>query len=161
MTTQSESEVARQAPRPQGAAAPATVAEPARRGHIARVIFVVLASLFAACVVAQVFIAGMAVFVNPLNWRWHTTFIHVFEFLPLLMLIISFVGRLPAAQRWQCAALFLLIVVQYFTANVAASLPFAAALHPVNALLIFWMATWLLSRAWRYTFRTRGASPTP
>ena len=144
MTTQSERGGAGQAP--------AAAAAPARRGHIARVIFVVLAALFAACVVAQVFIAGMAVFVNPLNWRWHTTFIHIFEFLPLLMLIISFVGRLPAAQRWQCAALIALIYAQYFTANVATVLPFAAAAHPVNALVIFWLATLLLSRAWRHTF---------
>jgi hypothetical protein len=140
-------------------ASPARPAAPTRAARIGRIVFVCLAAAFAACVLAQVFIAGMAVFINPLNWRWHTTFIHVFEFLPLLMLIFSFVGRLPVAQRWQSGGLFLLIYAQYFTANVAAPLPFAAAAHPVIALVIFWLATRVLSQSWGHAFRTHRAGP--
>ena len=112
----------------------------ARRGYLA------LAWVFAGCVAAQVFFAGMATFVDAASWRWHTTFVHAFELLPLLMLPIAFLARAPRAMRWLTGALFALIWLQYLTANIGG---IAAALHPVNALIIFWVAVHLGQRAWR------------
>ncbi len=122
-----------------GAPSPARVRW-ARRGYLA------LAWVFAGCVAAQVFFAGMATFVDPARWRWHTTFVHAFELLPLLMLPLAFLARAPAAMRWLTGALFALIWLQYLTANIGG---IAAALHPVNALIIFWVAVHLGQRAWR------------
>ena len=112
----------------------------ARRGYLA------LAWVFVACVAAQVFFAGMATFVDAARWRWHTSFVHAFELLPLLMLPLAFLARAPAAMRWLTGALFALIWLQYLTANIGG---IAAALHPVNALIIFWVAVYLGQRAWR------------
>ncbi len=111
----------------------------ARRGYL------VLAWVLVGCVAVQVFFAGMATFVDPASWRWHTTFIHAFELLPLLMLPVAFLARVPAAMRWLTGALFALIWLQYLTANIGG---IAAALHPVNALIIFWVAVHLGQRAW-------------
>jgi hypothetical protein len=122
-----------------GAAPPARVRW-ARWGYLA------LAWLFAGCVAAQVFLAGLAIFVDAARWPWHTAFIHTFEFLPLLMLPLAFLARAPAALRWLTGALFALLWLQYLTANIG-GIP--AALHPVNALLIFWVAVHLGQRAWR------------
>ena len=124
-----------------GAGAPLSAwARRARRGYLA------LAWLFVACVAVQVFLAGLATFVDAARWRWHTGFVHAFELLPLLMLPLAFLARLPAAMRWLTGALFALLWLQYLTANIGG---IAAALHPVNALIIFWVAVHLGQRAWR------------
>ena len=123
----------------------------ARRG------FVLFSGLFAVCVVIQVFIAGMAVFVDPANWNLHTAFIHVFELLPLVMLVLAFLGRLPRTLKWLPVGLWVLIMVQYATAEgFSASL--VAAIHPVNALVIFWLAVFTTRRAWRGMAEPAGAA---
>lgn len=123
--------------------------------RFAQAAFMYLAFAFTLCVVIQVFLAGLAVFVSPLNWVRHINFVHVFEFVPLLMLLLSFVGRLPKALRWQSAGLFGGIFFQYFSANIGSKLPWAAALHPVMAMMIFWLAITVARNSWRVIFRAR------
>lgn len=106
------------------------------RGKISRFFFLGLAWLLAACVVIQIFIAGMAVFTSPSYWHNHIVFVHLFEFIPLLMLIFSFTGRLPYSLRWMSAALFVMIFAQFFTANFTG----AGAFHTVIAAAMFWLA---------------------
>jgi putative tricarboxylic transport membrane protein len=112
----------------------------------ARWIYLAFAWVFVGCVLGQVFLAGLATFVDPARWLWHTTFIHFFEFLPILMLPFAFLARLPVLLRWLTGALYALIWLQYFTANFGG---IAGAFHPVNALLLFWIAVYLGQRAWR------------
>jgi hypothetical protein len=85
----------------------------------------------------------MAIFNDAGQWSSHVAFVHFFEFLPILMLIFAFAGRLPGALRWQTVALFALIFTQYFTAN----LPGAGAFHPVIALVLFWLSFKVARRA--------------
>lgn len=110
--------------------------------------YVVVAGLFVVCVLIQVFIAGMAVFVDPENWSLHANFVHVFEFLPLVMLVLAFLGRLSQGLKLLPAVLFVLLIVQYATA-LGFSDSVVAALHPVNALVIFGIAVMAIRRAWR------------
>ena len=86
------------------------------------------------------------------------SFVHYFELLPVIMLILSFAGRLPRTMRWQSLALFALIFVQYFTANIRGMLPWAAATHPVVALLLFWLSVKVAREAWRRPSAPRLAS---
>ena len=112
----------------------------------ARIAYLVMAAIFTACVVVQVFLAGLAVFVSPADWGPHTTFIHFFEPLPLLMLVVALVARLRGL-RWPALALIALISVQYVT--VGWTQPRAvAALHPVGAMFIFATAVALTWRTW-------------
>jgi hypothetical protein len=120
-----------------------------RGARFARAAFVFFAAAFLACVAIQVFIAGLAIFTSPARWAWHRSFVHLFELLPLIMLALAFAGRLPDRLRWQSAGLFALIYAQYFTANVRAVFPWAAAAHPVIALGIFWVAARTMAEAWR------------
>ncbi len=90
-----------------------------------------------ACIAIQVFLAGMAVFGGPANWVMHRGFVPVLSTLPLVMFPLAFLGRLPNLQRWLPLGLIFLIGLQ------AALIQFGtlvAALHAVNALLIFWVA---------------------
>lgn len=120
-----------------------------KRIRLISFIYLLLSIIFLLCVVIQVFIAGLAIFVNPAHWVKHMGFVHIFEFVPILMFILTFIGKLPRSAMGQSAALFGIIFVMYFTANITAILPWAAALHPVIAIILFWMSIRNVSSAWR------------
>lgn len=117
---------------------------------MARIFYAVLSSVFVACVLAQVFFAGMGAF--GADWSWHQTFVHFLELLPLLMIPVAFVGRLPWGLRLLPFGLLVLVGVQYAFANFTVP---AAALHPVNALLIFLLSLFVARRAWADVSRQR------
>jgi hypothetical protein len=108
-----------------------------------RVFYAVLCSVFVAGVVVQVFFAGMGAF--GADWSWHLTFVHFLEPLPLLMTPVAFAGRLSWRLRLLPLALLFLIGVQYAFANTVVP---AAALHPVNAVLIFLISLFMARWAW-------------
>ncbi|QQZ08628.1 DUF6220 domain-containing protein [Heyndrickxia vini] len=122
---------------------------PTNTNQIGRMIFLILSILFIMCLLTQVFFAGLAIFINPSNWANHTNFIHFFEWLPLLMLITSFVGKLPVGMRWQSAGLFVLIFLMYFTAhsNTIVPIKYSAAAHPVIAMVLFILSVNVTQRA--------------
>ncbi|WP_257346866.1 DUF6220 domain-containing protein [Pseudalkalibacillus decolorationis] len=107
------------------------------RVRLIRGVFTILAVLLFICVTIQVFLAGIAIFVEYGQWNYHRNFIHFFEFTPLAMLILSFFGRIPKKLRWQSASIYLMIILQYITTQLG-SIPYISALHPVIALLLFW-----------------------
>ena len=51
-----------------------------------------LSSIFVVGVLVQVFFAGMGAF--GADWSYHVTFVHFLGPLPLLMVLVAFVGRL-------------------------------------------------------------------
>ncbi len=112
---------------------------------MARTLFTGLAWLLAAGIATQVFLAGLAIFVDPGWWGVHRSFVHAIEVVVLLLFALSFLARLPASLRWLSAAPFALIAVQY--ATIELGVPVVAALHPVNAILIFGLALELAQRA--------------
>jgi hypothetical protein len=63
--------------------------------------------------------------------------------------VLSAAGRLPPRLRWLSAALFALVYFQYFTANIRGHAPFMAALHPVVALIIFWLSIHVVQQTWQ------------
>ncbi|RIW29202.1 hypothetical protein D3H55_19600 [Bacillus salacetis] len=126
------------------------------RFRAGRGVFLGSSILFAACVLAQVFIAGAATFVNPVNWAKHTQFVHYFGFsLPLLMLLSAFIGRLPRKILMQVLILMVFIFLMYFTANITRTLPWAGAMHPVFAMVILGQSVWLVTQSWNLGFKMK------
>jgi hypothetical protein len=115
-----------------------------------RIGYALLSSVFVACVLLQVFFAGMGAF--GADWSYHMTFVHFLEPLPLLMVPMAFVGRLSWGSRLLPLGLLVLIGVQYATAHSAVP---ASAVHPVNALLIFLLSLYIARRAWAAVARQR------
>lgn len=115
----------------------------------ARAAYAVLAWALVVCVAYQVFLAGLAVFVDPLMWGRHVFFVYLFELIPGVMVVLALVGRLPWRGGFYAGpiGIFLLIGLQYFFAGARGSA--LAALHAVNALFIFWAAAVLAQRAAR------------
>jgi hypothetical protein len=114
----------------------------ARRG------FVLFAGAFVIGVLIQIYIAGMAVFIDPANWNLHANFVHVIEWLPLVMLVLAFLGQLSRDLKLLPVVLFALIIVQYATA-LGFSGTLVAAIHPVNAVVVVGIAAMTTRRAWR------------
>jgi len=103
----------------------------------ARVVFKVLAQLFAVCIMIQVFLAGLALFWDSEQWASHTGFSRFLLLPPVLMLIASFIARLPVSLRWSSVGLIVMLILMGVTANVASNAGVVAALHPVIAFLMF------------------------
>lgn len=106
--------------------------------RLARRAYILLAWTLLACVLVQIFLAGLGIFVSGEHWASHRVFVHVFELLPVALLVLSFPGRLRGFPRWLPVVVFALIALQYATVEARPSV--LAALHPVNAVLIAWAA---------------------
>lgn len=102
--------------------------------------------LLTASVLIQVYIAGMAVFVDPARWSTHVSFGNILPVFLLLLFVLAFIGRLPRVHKGLPVVIFLLFFVQFGTAHRFGSL--VGAIHPVNAVVIFWLSTITVQRAW-------------
>ncbi|GGH79646.1 putative membrane protein [Pullulanibacillus pueri] len=97
-----------------------------------------VAWLMLICVIIQVLLAGIALFVQIGKWDYHESFIHYFTLVPLLMLFLSLLAKVPKGIKWHCLGLFLMIMLQYITVSLSDAAPYLTALHPVLALVLFW-----------------------
>jgi hypothetical protein len=131
------------------AASPAiSVARPAAAPRaFARIAYRYATRAYVVAVAAQVALAGVFVFVGPQTIALHKTFAHVFLALSLVILLSALGGRLPAPARRDALVTAGLLVVQGGLVHALVISPFIAALHPVNALLVFWWAVGTAKRA--------------
>ena len=129
-----------------------TTAKPPRKGaqapisvtaRLARISYAFLSSAFVAGGLIQVFFAGMGAF--GADWSYHVSFVHFLEPVPWLMVPVAFIGRLPWGLRLLSLVLIFLIGAQYAFAHATAP---AAALHPVNGMLILLTSLHIVRRAW-------------
>jgi len=119
-----------------------------------RLAFAVAAWLFVACVVAQVFLAGLGVFRSSADFETHATFAFIFGWLTLVMLVLALVGRLGRRRIGQAVLLLVLFSLQSVFVELRTSMPELAALHPLNGFLIL-----LVGIVTALEARAAGASP--
>jgi len=125
---------------------------------LARRTFPWLTLLYVASLLIQVFLAGLAVFNDPATFHTHVDFGRiVVGLLSLLLPIVAWIGRLPSTRL--AAGVLLFYLLQTGLPEVRASYPVVAALHPVLALGLFWLAVRLASRARREASAAAGGSP--
>ncbi len=110
-----------------------------------RVGFVLSAWLYAAAVLVQVFLAGLSTFDDPARWPDHVQFGQMIGTFTVLMVAFAVLGRLPWLIAGLAFAEFMLYGMQYPFA--LSSVGAMAALHAVNALVMFWLAINLAQRA--------------
>jgi len=114
----------------------------------ARSAFPWLTWLYVASLLIQVFLAGLAVFNDPATFHTHVDFGRiVVGLLTLLLPIVAWVGQLPSLRL--AGGILLFYLLQTGLPEVRASLPVVAALHPVLALGLFWLAVRLAIQARR------------
>jgi hypothetical protein len=117
-----------------------------RRGPL--VIYAALAVVFLLSVVVQVFLAGAGIFASASWLSSHAILGHVLPLIPLLMVILGLVGKLPRTINWLTVLLLVLVYIQPWFIYLSRSVgtPLLGALHPVNALAIFALPLYLLYR---------------
>jgi hypothetical protein len=112
---------------------------------MSRVIFAALAWLFVGLVVLQVFYAGVGLLGGG-SMAQHREFGYLVAVFPVLVVIAAAVARHGPLAGWS-VGLLVLAQVQSVLPWFGNDLPFVAALHPVNALVIFWGALTIARRA--------------
>jgi nicotinamide riboside transporter PnuC len=111
----------------------------------ARYAYAALTWAFVAAILLQVFFIGLGLFVKPQSFDLHVNFGWL---LHLGSLSIPVAAALASAGRTRIllsAGLVIVFFIVPVLAAVRADAPWAAAFHPVGALLGFWLAT-LLAR---------------
>lgn len=97
-----------------------------------------LARLFVAAILVQVFLAGLAIFGATDGSGLHVDFGYTaIGLLALGVLLTAVAGGLPRRDVGLSLLLLILYVVQTALPQARASAPVIAALHPVNAFVLF------------------------
>lgn len=113
----------------------------------ARVLFFGLTAIYLLAVLVQFFLAGLATFGSP-DWDAHTGLGFVLTISTLLLFVLALVGRLPRSMILVTLLLVGLNALQMVLANIDVSE--LAALHPVNAVAIVFVAYALMQRSRAY-----------
>lgn len=120
--------------------------------QVLRRAFVFGTTLLVALVVIQFLLAGLGVFTYAGFFYWHA-YVNatIVFFLPLVLVVVGWIGRVPGRLLWLTAALSGLVLVQSllllpYHMNAQGVLRVISGLHVVNALFIFWVAVQLMER---------------
>jgi hypothetical protein len=128
----------------------------------ARTAYPVVAGLFVACAVVQVFLAGLGVFDNPNSFITHRNFGYLFGWLTLVLLVIALVGRMQRRFVGLAVLILVLFSLQSVFIAVRQDMPAVAALHPLNGFLILGIAIYATWTSWKARAETVPASqPAP
>jgi Family of unknown function (DUF6220) len=107
---------------------------------IARNVFVVVAWLFVAALIAQVFLAGLGVFSGPASFATHRDVGYTLSLFPIVLLVAALVGGLGGRMAVLAAVVLGLIILQSVFVAMRDAAPAVAALHPVNGFVIVLLA---------------------
>jgi hypothetical protein len=113
--------------------------------QIARAALPILAWAFLGLITIQVFLAGVGLF-GAGTMAGHRDFGYLLSLLPLFLVIAAAVGR-AGRLVWLAGALLVLTFVQTLLPLLKADLPYIAALHPVNALVLASLTATIARRA--------------
>jgi Family of unknown function (DUF6220) len=121
-------------------------------GTYARRLYPWAVGLFALGVLLQAFLAGAALpnLGGSGDFELHREVGYTaMGIVALIVLILAGLGRADRIQIWGSVALFVLYIVQTLLPPLRGSAPVLAALHPVNAIVLFGLAAWLFVRGIR------------
>jgi hypothetical protein len=102
----------------------------------ARRVLPIVAWLFVACSIVQVFLAGLGVFENPARFAAHRDFGYTLSALFLVLIVLAIVGRMGRRVIGLTLLLLIMFLLQSVFVAFRTSQPMIAALHPVNGFLI-------------------------
>src|SRR5438128_1648841 len=102
----------------------------------ARWALALIATVFSAALLGQVGVAGLAVFAGPGHWLQHKAFIHTFEWLAPIIVVLVYVARATRGTQWLAWIAIALLSLQYTTSEFLRSPTHQAwgALHPVGGV---------------------------
>jgi hypothetical protein len=110
------------------------------------------AVVFVVTIIVQVVLAGLAItnLGGSGNFSTHIEFGFTWVGLAGLALVVTaLAARRPRRDVGITLGLLALYIVQTMLPGLKASMPGLAALHPLNAMVLFVLALWYARRAWR------------
>ncbi len=116
---------------------------------------------FVAAIVVQVVLAGMAIanLGGSGDFSTHAQFGYEGVGLAALVLLVTAIlARRPRRDVGISLGLFVLFFVQTTLPHLKDSMPIVAALHPLNAMVLFVLALWYARRAWKGATTTAAAA---
>jgi hypothetical protein len=117
--------------------------------RLARIAYSLVAWLFAAAAIIQIYLAGLGVFtVN--GFEQHRNVGYAIGILGLILLVLSFAAKMPVRVIGATALLFVLMIVQSVLVFMKTDQPNIAALHPVNGFIIVLLAVWIAWKTLQY-----------
>jgi hypothetical protein len=112
---------------------------------------VAAAVIFVVAIVVQVVLAGLAItnLGGSGDFSTHIEFGYTWVGLSGLALVLTaLAARRPRRDVGITLALLVLYIVQTLLPSAKASMPAIAALHPLNAMILFGLAIWYARRTW-------------
>jgi len=114
---------------------------------VARYAYLILAWLFVALLVVQVFLAGLGIFAGAQNFAAHVDLGWMLHLAPILVLLAAALSR-AGRKHWLWAlALAAITFVVPLVVLFRQDTPAVAALHPVLAVLAFGLAAMVARNA--------------
>lgn len=127
-----------------------------------RLVHAVAAMVFVVAIVVQVFLAGAALqqLGGTGDFRTHIDFGYTWVGLASLAVVVTAALAKVGRRRIGISALLLVLyIVQTSLPYARKDLPALAALHPVNAMILFGLASWFAWTAWRDRGTTTNSTP--
>ena len=124
-----------------------------------RIIYLIIAWLFPIAILVQVLFVGLSLFTSQPYWDDHISLGHMIGVLPILLVILGYLGRLPRRTiilTWLALGTYL-VQAEVFAA-IRADAPLFAAFHPVLALVLFALSLMIALQA-RTVIRTAAKKP--
>jgi len=120
-----------------------------------RRVHAVLAIAWVAAIVVQVYLAGQAIanLGGSGNFETHIGVGYTIGIIQLAVVLTAFAARMGRRDAWITIGVLVLYVVQTMLPAAKGSAPWVAALHPLNAMLLFTISVWYAWHAWRGAMR--------
>ena len=115
----------------------------------ARWLFLVSIWAYVAVVLYQVFLAGMGLFGAERDFELHRNLGYLIHLSPIPLIILAAIARVGRRTLLWTAALLVVQGIQPLLPMLRGDMPWAAALHPVLALVVFWLGISIGLQAWQ------------
>lgn len=115
---------------------------------IARTLHTVVAWVFVAALVVQVWLAGRGVFESPTMFDTHRSVGYALSLFTVVLLVLGLMGGMGRRPAIIAMVIFVLFIMQSVFVVMRDSTPAVAALHPVNGFLILFLAIVLARDSW-------------
>jgi uncharacterized protein DUF6220 len=102
-------------------------------------------------IIVQVYLAGQAIgnLGGSGNFETHIGVGYTIGIIQLVVLILAVLAKLPRRDIQIAAGILVLYIVQTLLPGFKSGSPVIAALHPLNAMILFTLSVWYARRAWR------------
>ena len=118
------------------------------------------AILWVVAIIVQVFLAGQAIgnLGGSGDFATHRDVGYTIGIVQLIALVLAFPAGMSRRDKGISAGLLVLYVVQTLLPGFKTGPTFLAALHPLNAMVLFTLSIWYARHAWRVAAATPSTS---